>query len=130
MIRSSEPIQNTWDFLARNIQELHNKIMQCEVSVARHLPEVYDGASYEVAAEIHSYLRRGGLLGTFNLLFKPSWKEFIGKVRVIEGQPKTEDHFASNNQSVGLEKAQARDLSPMGEASCTSRGTAIKWFIS
>lgn len=104
MNRSSDSTQNTWAFLAKNIQELHNKIMQCEVSVAKHLPEVHVGASYEVAVEIHSHLRNGGGLGTFNLLFKPSWKEFIGNVRVIDGQPKTAEHFASIISFLELKK--------------------------
>jgi superfamily I DNA and/or RNA helicase len=95
MVRTSDVNQNTWAFLAQNIQDLHNKIMHCEVSVAKHLPEVPENASYEVAVEIHSHLKNGNSLGTFNLLFKPSWKEFLTNVKVIGGQPKTVDHFAS-----------------------------------
>lgn len=95
MIQSNDSTSNTWVLLANNIQSLHNRIKQCEVAVAQHLPDVDDGATYEVAVEIHEHLKAGGSLGTFNLLFKSSWKDFLGKVRIISGQPKTAEHFES-----------------------------------
>lgn len=94
-LKVSNREQNIWVQFANQINDLHDQILRCEVLVAKHLPEIGNDLKYEVALEIHNHIVSGGSLGTFNLLFKPSWKEFLGKVRIINGMPNTAEHFAS-----------------------------------
>lgn len=123
---AGDAARRLWEMACKDIETVQRQAETAAELCYRHTPEPPENGDLDtllaIVGEIITHLTQGKPLTTFNLFFKPSWKQFIASSTVEGGaRPGLLEHFQALQMELRLRQSRAglilrwkQHLEPLG----------------
>ena len=115
-----------WDQMVSMVRQVHREAADARESFVKYGPAIPDEPSLEdqerIAAEIAAHLENGGKLGSFSLLTRKSWSNFIESAEVNNGRPRRPEHFRALHKLARL-RSHRQELAARWDRQVATLGT-------
>lgn len=112
--REGETLRQVWDELLEEVERVYQLSVQTQPHMIKYAPEVPNSflnqQTISLVDEISDFLKNGGKLTSFKLLFKSQWKQFVQSAKINGSKPEALEHFEAVRSVVALQNARAELL--------------------